>query len=335
MELVSIIIPTFHGTENLKRAVDSALAQTWKSIEVIVVDDNGPNDPFRAGTEDIMARYAKDERVKYLKHPSNKNGAAARNTGMAAAQGVYISFLDDDDCYTADRIEKCVLCLKEHPECDGVMSSVLQVKGGLCINVAVIQLEEDMKRALMLNKSLMGSGSNLFITQKAAKIVGGFDERFRRHQDTEYMIRFFRSFKIQVIPEILCVKFTDRVENNPSYVKMYETKMLFFEKFTDDIAMLREEDQKKFYIHHYEHLFTTAMDGTNAMHIRKAQACLSRYRKLTAKENLLVFMACCGNDSITLLSVIKHIKKALSLYGNKRKSRSIVSTLSQNVLDVL
>ena len=87
--LVSVIITTFNNVEYLPRAIESVLHQTYPEIELIVVDDNPPESEARQETEKVMERYPQ---ALYLKHPENRNGAAARNTGIRSAGGEYIAF---------------------------------------------------------------------------------------------------------------------------------------------------------------------------------------------------------------------------------------------------
>ena len=97
--LVSVIITTCNGDYKLVRAVDSVLMQTYNNIEIIVVDDNGNGTASRIETEKMMEKFSNTERVIYLKHEQNKNGSAARNTGIRTAKGKYVAFLDDDDVF--------------------------------------------------------------------------------------------------------------------------------------------------------------------------------------------------------------------------------------------
>lgn len=106
--LVSIIIPTYKRPHMLRRSINSVIAQTYKNIEIIIVDDNHPEDSFRKETEKIMLEYHLDKRVHYLKHSQNVGGSAARNTGIINSHGLYITFLDDDDEYHKDKITKQV-----------------------------------------------------------------------------------------------------------------------------------------------------------------------------------------------------------------------------------
>lgn len=111
MPLVSVIVPTFNRAYCLARALDSALAQTYGEMEVIVVDD-GSTDDTRAM---IQSRYGNDPRVKYLSQ-ANGGVSKARNTGLAAAQGAFVALLDSDDAWQPWKIELQVLCMQAFPE---------------------------------------------------------------------------------------------------------------------------------------------------------------------------------------------------------------------------
>lgn len=102
---VSIIVPTHSRPHFLSRTVDSLLAQTYKNIEVVVVDDNAPDSPARQHTAQVMSRYAGDERVKYILNRRSMGGGLARNVGITCATGEYITFLDDDDIYLPQKVE--------------------------------------------------------------------------------------------------------------------------------------------------------------------------------------------------------------------------------------
>ena len=102
---VSVIIPTYKRSHFLQRAIDSVLNQTYKNLEIIVVDDNEPNSDFRKKTEMKMQKYADNTKVVYIKNNKNLGGALARNEGIFNATGDYITFLDDDDIYLPQKIE--------------------------------------------------------------------------------------------------------------------------------------------------------------------------------------------------------------------------------------
>lgn len=105
---VSVIITTYGNPVFLEKCIESVFNQSLKDIELIIVDDNDSDTEARFLTEKIVDNFIKSKRnISYLKHKFNKNGAAARNTGIAVASGKYISFLDSDDEYHVDRLYKC------------------------------------------------------------------------------------------------------------------------------------------------------------------------------------------------------------------------------------
>ena len=92
--LVSVVIPTFNRARFIGETLESALSQTWKALEVIVVDDGSTDD-----TRQIVEEFAAlDERVRYF-HQANQGVSAARNHAIAQAQGEYVAFLDSDDLW--------------------------------------------------------------------------------------------------------------------------------------------------------------------------------------------------------------------------------------------
>lgn len=108
--LVSVIIPTFNSSAYIAETLASVLSQTYAEIEVIVVDDASSD-----RTVDAVKAFA-DQRIKLVRHGRNRGPGAARNTGMAAAQGRWVAFVDSDDQMKADRVEKLVAAIADAGE---------------------------------------------------------------------------------------------------------------------------------------------------------------------------------------------------------------------------
>lgn len=97
---VSVVMTCYKYAQYLPYAIESVLNQTWQNVEVIMVNDGSPDN-----TDEVMQKYLADPRVKYLKQP-NSGQTVAKNNGIAAATGEFISFLDADDIWTLDKLER-------------------------------------------------------------------------------------------------------------------------------------------------------------------------------------------------------------------------------------
>lgn len=281
---VSVVIPTYGVPVYLEKAIKSVQAQTLKDWELYVVDDNNPDTEARQKTEQLMRQFSADTRIHYLQHPHNKNGAAARNTGIREATGEYIAFLDGDDEYMPTRFEKCCKVMDEADErIGGVYTGCEMRRGGQVFNVVT-----DIKPGNYLVGSLactflFCTGSNLFIRRSIVEELGGFDEKFLRHQDYEFVVRFFEKYDWAAIPEPLVIKNNENV-NVPNVDKMREIKKQYLEKFDSIIKSLPEDKQKYIYHSHNIQLAEYAMrakDYTTAKHYYTEAS--SSYR-LTKRE---------------------------------------------------
>ncbi|MBP2657831.1 MAG: hypothetical protein H6Q69_863 [Firmicutes bacterium] len=228
---VSVILPTYNRPIMLKRAIESVLNQTYQNIEVIVVDDNGPGTSARDETQVLMHQYFSNKKVVYIKHDKNRNGAAARNTGIRAAKGQFISFLDDDDFYFQAKIEKEVLFLKK-TKYMGVYCGRIQ-KG----QVVTSDLHGDLTKELLC-MNFAPTTSALTFRRQVLEELNGFDESYRRHQDYEFLLRYFQLYPIGVINEVLIEIGDNQGENARTGNSLEELKEKFLRQFAEIILNL-------------------------------------------------------------------------------------------------
>lgn len=268
--LVSIIIPTYKNRGQLKRCINSALEQTYKNVEVIVVDDNEPATPERYATELVLSQYDGNKKVSYIKHDHNKNGSAARNTGWKASHGQYIAFLDDDDMFYPEKVEKELSFLLEHPEYDAAYTFE-EYEGGK--RVSITPYEGDVSKQLLLLDSHIQTSTVMF-RRYALEKIDGFDESFRRHQDLEVFLRFFQvGMKVGCLQECLTVFGKNMGENAMEGGKMEDLKKQFLSQFGDFIDKYEKEEpgfKNKVYAKHYAAVFlkyVKAKDIVNAVRI--------------------------------------------------------------------
>ncbi|MDD3254179.1 MAG: glycosyltransferase family 2 protein [Lachnospiraceae bacterium] len=112
--LVSVLVPTYKRSDYITRALESIYTQTYRNIEVVVVDDNVPETEFHKKTLEVLSPYFERPNFKYVKTAGATGGGAARNFGLKHCTGDYIAFLDDDDRYLPDKIEKQLHFTIEH-----------------------------------------------------------------------------------------------------------------------------------------------------------------------------------------------------------------------------
>ena len=183
--LVSVIMPTFNRPTMLKKAVQSVLAQSYQHFELIVVNDAGTD------VADVIKAFH-DERIVYISLQENQGLPAARNTGLKAAKGEYIAYLDDDDVYYSSHLETLVGYLKNGP-CKVAYSDSYHVNQTL-INgkYATIGKRVKFSRDYDKNQLLIANYIpviNIMHKKDLIETAGFFDEDLDAHEDWDMWIR--------------------------------------------------------------------------------------------------------------------------------------------------
>lgn len=254
MPLISVIIPTYGDPDKLERAISSALEQSFSDIELIVVDDNNPDTLARERTAEIMKHLMEsDSRVEYLCHDKNRNGAAARNTGIGVATGKYIAFLDADDEYMPKRLEKCVAVLENMADetCAGVYTGCEFRRSGKIFHVVRDVPSGNFLKETLACTFMFCTGSNIFMRADVVKELKGFDEAFMRHQDYEFLVRYFKKYSLIGLNEVLVIKNNEN-RNLPNPHKIAAIKEQYLNKYQGIIGKLETGTQKSIYCEQYE-----------------------------------------------------------------------------------
>ena len=102
-DLVSIIMPSYNTGRFIAETIRSVLAQTYENWEIIIIDDCSTDN-----TDEVVAQFLGDKRIKYFKNEKNSGAAVSRNRALREAKGKWIAFLDSDDLWTPDKLEKQV-----------------------------------------------------------------------------------------------------------------------------------------------------------------------------------------------------------------------------------
>lgn len=184
-KLVSVIVPTYKRPKGLSEAIDSVLNQSYKNIEIIIVDDNNTDSMDRKETKLIVKEYKNNyNNIVYIEQPSNLGGAYARNTGIRVANGKYVAFLDDDDEYNKDHIAKAVLSIENSDNNRvGFVISEMEYNYGSGIKKITNRSELLFGKRSQLKSHLLKVAKNGFVgtptflfKKKVLDDVGGFQD---------------------------------------------------------------------------------------------------------------------------------------------------------------
>lgn len=326
--LASVIITTYGDSSTLKRAVDSVLSQSFSNIEVIVVDDNGDDSPDRAATEKVMCCYCEDSRVIYLKHHSNMNGSAARNTGIRQASGDYITFLDNDDVMLKRRLSHAVDTLEKSSADACFCDVLLQVEG--FFSKVVTSSHNLSWKDLLFDSGCMGTGSNLFLRHSAVLENGLFDVSFKRNQDIEYMLRFLLKHKSVWINSLDLVKCDNETNNTQRFEAYLKTKQHFDAVFGDVISMLTASEQVDRNVSKWRDLlFQAGKDGD----VEACRYCIDklgeygRYPGRIYSALVILKCRCRGDFSRDVLKLARRLRQVRVLQMMSRDSKDEVHRL--------
>lgn len=285
--MISVIIPTYNRSKYIERAIKSVLNQTYKDFELIIVDDNNPGSEARRELEKKMKKYRNNSKIHYVQHERNKNGAAARNTGIKFAKGEYISFLDDDDFYVSNRLESLYYALEKNHDYDAAYSDSLIINKNMIKSIVKAEKSGNISKDILLKKMTIGTGSNLFFRSKALKSIGGFDETFKRNQDIEVLVRFCQKYKILNVNRILVVKDVSNEINEPKSVeqiiKIKENYINSFKSFVEQFSV--KEKNQFYYVHFLEVLYFVIKTG-EFNEYKKVEKEVKKYGKLDLKVKL-------------------------------------------------
>lgn len=196
---VDVIIPTYNGLPHLKEAVDSVLNQTYKNFCLYVIDDGSTD---RGATEKYI-KGLKDRRVKYYKKP-NGGQATARNFGIARSSSPYLAFLDADDLWRKDKLEKQLAVFRKKPSVGLVygLHKLIDADGNVFGDVTY-QKRGHLFKYLLSANWISGSGSMVLIKREVFERVGVFREDFLIGEDWEMWLRIARDYEIDYVPEFL------------------------------------------------------------------------------------------------------------------------------------
>lgn len=238
-ELVSVILPTYNRIKTIQRSIDSVLDQTYKNIELIIVDDNSTD-----GTFDLISElYGDDERIIYIMNDSNMGPSGARNAGVDAAHGEFIAFQDSDDIWHPDKLEKQMAIFENAGDEIGmVYCQYALFKDGI---QKTIYPSDDFPMEsksgdifpYLLMVPLCGTPTML-IRKKYFISVGGFSTDIHSLEDYEFSLRFAKKYHILLCNEPLVDANETESSVGAQHKEGVRVECLIMNKYREDLEYL-------------------------------------------------------------------------------------------------
>ena len=230
--LVSIIIPAFNAENFLDAAIQSAIAQTYKNIEILIINDGSID-----STEKIINTWRlKDPRIKYFRHAANKGLPAARNTGLSNAAGSVIALLDSDDVWEPQKLEAQMSKLQE---ADIVYANARLIDergrdlgGNFWDSVHAAPQRGTNRIRDLFKKDFIVPASSVVFRKSIIQKVGLFDERLRSVEDYDFWLRaIYQNSRLDFVDDRLLAYRLNQNQMSEHAVRMEYWRIFVLSKF--------------------------------------------------------------------------------------------------------
>ena len=199
MPRVSVIIPTYNRAALVQEAVASVLAQTYRDFELLVVDDASTD-----GTSTALAVF--NGKIQVLSRPVRGGVSAARNTGINAAQGEWLAFLDSDDLWLPEKLARQLDFMAAQPHLFLSQTEEIWVRRGVKVNPPVTHKKEGGRILLRSLERCLVSPSAVILHRRLFSDHGGFDEDLPAAEDYDLWLRLSWRYDVGLLPEPLIIK---------------------------------------------------------------------------------------------------------------------------------
>ncbi|MFN4151216.1 MAG: glycosyltransferase family 2 protein [Candidatus Sericytochromatia bacterium] len=262
--LISVVIPTYNRSNYLIEALNSVINQTYKNIEIIIVDDGSKDN-----TKEIVNNYIELNKIKNIKYYYKDNGgvATARNFGIQKSEGIFISFLDSDDLWKEDKLLKQIKLFND-PKIGLVHShySILKEDNQLITNIP--EKEEKFNGNMYSNMkihNLVGT-STVVIRKECIDKVGFFEGEYSPAEDYDLWLRISKEYDFGYISESLVYYREFSSENiSRNLTKLENGVIKILNKHWDNISITKSEKEDKdlAYSRFYSYLSTNYYEQEN------------------------------------------------------------------------
>lgn len=260
-KMISVVIPTYNRKEKLSDCIQSVLAQSYRNIEVLVVDDASSD-----GTEEIFQNVS-DPRLLYFRYETNRGACYARNYGAERAKGEFLAFQDSDDKWHSDKLEKQYGFLRsaDADMCFCGMNRVSASGSRFYYPVHPFTPEHGVEEFLAENRA----STQTMLMYKRVWEQLRFDEDIRRYQDWDFGIRAAARFSLCYLPEALVESevgedsISSRVNSYPHLLHLYNKHKALYQQYPKSDAVMNRRMGRRMH---------AADPGLAADHFKKSMA---------------------------------------------------------------
>lgn len=256
MTQVSVIIPAYNAETTIQETVESVLNQTFSNFELIII-----NDASTDSTLEIITSI-QDPRIKVFSH-TNGNAGASRNCGIDRASGSFIAFLDADDIWAPDKLEKQLQALQENPQAAVAYTWVdcIDEFGNFLRHGSHFSYSGDVLAKLLLT-NFLDNGSNPLIRKQALSEVGEFDEVLTNSEDRDMYIRLALRYHFVAVPSPLTFyRITGKTKSYANLFKSEASFLRLIEKAYLQAPSSLQHLKKQSYSNYYNYLIQKALQG--------------------------------------------------------------------------
>lgn len=201
-QMVSVIIPTYNRADYIGKAIQSVLDQTWQNFEIIVVDD-GSEDNTRQVVEGVG-----DSRIRYICLDQNGGASHARNEGIRLAESEFIAFLDSDDEWMPEKLEKQMKAMFQSSDKVGLIFCRMREnsESGNPVIIPSLRLKKEQLEGNIFNNLVCGNvigAPTVLARRNCLKQIGGFDEELHCLEDWDLVLRIAENWEIGFVDDIL------------------------------------------------------------------------------------------------------------------------------------
>ncbi|MRX54258.1 glycosyltransferase [Bacillus idriensis] len=253
---VSVIIPTYNRSNLLKKSIETVLGQTFTDFELIIVDDCSKDD-----TQKVILSF-NDPRIIYIKLEENQGAPFARNIGINKAKGKYVAFLDSDDQWLPEKLQKQVLTFKKNEKTGVVYTGIKKISENN------VEYQTPIHRGNILSKlfinNCVDSTSTVMVKKNVLLKVNGFDLDLPSCQDWDLWIRLSLITEFDFVSEPLVNYYRhdgDRISTN--FNSVLKGHLAMYNKHENLAKELPNKNEQKFYFYIGKRIFRAAIIHQN------------------------------------------------------------------------